>query len=131
MQLALYIDGYKHEAIQNPISENNIGAPLAPQKAIEQISSRLYEHIMACPREGDDEVPPVTTPSVAALVDPLLQGPALRNLTQVDTLSPSATPSLPRLIATVNAKYTEVSSKEICRQELKTAQEVLQKYPGS
>ena len=31
-------------------------------------------------------------------------------------------------IAAVNAKYDEMSSEEICRQELKTAQEVLQKY---
>ena len=28
----IYIDGYEHETIQNPISENNIGAPLARQK---------------------------------------------------------------------------------------------------
>ena len=71
----------------------------ALQKAIEQISSRLHEDIMACPREGNDDVLPVTTPSVAALVDSLLQGPALSNQTQVDTPSPSATPSLPRPIA--------------------------------
>ena len=28
----IYIYIYEHEAIQKPISENNIGAPLAPQK---------------------------------------------------------------------------------------------------
>ena len=71
----------------------------ALQKAIEQISSRLYEHIVACPREGNDEVPPVTTPSVAALVDSLLQGPTLNNQTQVGAPSASATPSQPRPIA--------------------------------
>ena len=71
----------------------------------------------------------MTTPSVEALVDPLLQGLALSNQTQVDAPSPSATPSLPRPIAAVNAKYNEVSSEEICRQELKMAQKVLQKYP--
>ena len=75
------------------------------QKAMEQISSRLHEHITACPREGNDEILPVTTPSVAALVDPLLQGPALNNEMQVNAPSPSATPSLPRPIAAVNAKY--------------------------
>ena len=32
-------------------------------------------------------------------------------------------------IAAVNAKYNEMSFEEICRQELKMAQEVLQKYP--
>ena len=67
----------------------------------------------------------MTTPLVAPLVDPLPQGPALSNQAQVD--SPSATPSLP--IAAVIAKYDEMSSEERCRQELKTAQEVLQKYP--
>ena len=69
----------------------------------------------------------MTTPSEAPLVDPLPQGPALSNQAQVD--SPSATPSLLMPIAAVNAKYDEMSSEEICRQELKTAQEVLQKYP--
>jgi hypothetical protein len=28
----IYIYIYEHEAIQKPISENNIGAPLAPQQ---------------------------------------------------------------------------------------------------
>ena len=28
----IYIVGYEHEAIQDPISENNIRTPLAPQK---------------------------------------------------------------------------------------------------
>ena len=47
----------------------------ALQKAIEQISSRLHEHIMACPREGNDEVLPVTTHwYIAALVGPLPTG---------------------------------------------------------
>ena len=69
---------------------------------------------------------PTTTPSVAPLVDPLPQGPALSNQAQVD--SPAATTSLPMLIAAVNAKY-EMSSEKICRQELKTALEVVQKYP--
>ena len=64
---------------------------------------------------------------VSCTIDPLPQGPALSNQSQVD--SPSATPSLPMPIAAVNAKYDEMSSEEICRQELKTAQEVLQKYP--
>ena len=31
--LQKYIDRYKHEAIQKPISENNIRAPLVPQQA--------------------------------------------------------------------------------------------------
>ena len=52
----------------------------ALQIGIEQISSHLHEQIMACPQEGSDEVPPVTTPSV----DPLPPGPALGNQTQVD-----------------------------------------------
>ena len=69
----------------------------------------------------------MTTPSVAPLVDPLLQGPALSNQAQVDY--PSATPSLPMPIAVDNTKYDEMSPEKICRQELKTAQEVLQKYP--
>ena len=99
----------------------------ALQKEVQQISSRLHEHIMACPREGSDEVPPLTTPLIAPLVDPLPQGPTLSNQAQVD--SPSATPSLPMPIAAVNAKYNEMSFEEICRQELKMAQEVLQKYP--
>ena len=66
-----------------------------------------------------------TTPLVAPLVVPLPQGAALSNQAQVD--SPSATPSLPMPIAAVDAKYDEMSSEEICRQELKTAQEVLEK----
>lgn len=101
----------------------------ALKKQVEQISSRLHEHIMACSREESVEIPPVTTPSVAALVDPLPPVPEMSNQVQADALSPSVTTSLPRPIATVNAKYIEVSSEEICRQELKTAQEVLQKYP--
>ena len=32
----IYKNGYEHEAIQNPISKNNIGAPLAPQKHEEE-----------------------------------------------------------------------------------------------
>ena len=36
----IYIDGYEHEAIQNPISENNIGAPSAPQKLVQMTTSR-------------------------------------------------------------------------------------------
>ena len=98
----------------------------ALQKEVQQIASRLHEHIMACPQnEVCDEVP---TPSVTALVDPLPPG-LLSHQIQADTPSPSATPSLPRPIASVKSKYEELSSDEICRQELKTAQEVLQKYP--
>ena len=33
MHAYIYIYIYEHEAIQKPISENNIGAPLAPQKS--------------------------------------------------------------------------------------------------
>ena len=51
----------------------------ALQKEVQQISSRRHEHIMACSRKGGDEVPSVTTPLVATLVDPLLQLPALSN----------------------------------------------------
>ena len=98
----------------------------ALQKEVQQFASRLHEHIMACPRkEVCDEVP---TPSVTALVDPLPPG-LLSHQIQVDTPSPSVTPSLPRPIASVKSKYEELSTDKICRQELKTAQEVLQKYP--
>ena len=40
----------------------------ALHKEVQQIFSRLHEHIMACPQEGGDEVPSVTTPLVAPLV---------------------------------------------------------------
>ena len=31
------LNSIEHEAIENPISENNIGAPLAPQKVQKQV----------------------------------------------------------------------------------------------
>ena len=42
LSLSIYIDGYEHEAIQDPISENNIGAPSAPQKGNGEIDERDY-----------------------------------------------------------------------------------------
>ena len=75
----------------------------ALQKAIEQISSCLHEHTMACPQEGNDEVLPVTAPLVYSSPGrSTATRPALSNQTQVDAPSPSATSSLPRPIAAVN-----------------------------
>ena len=52
MLVYIYIYIYEHEAVQKTISENNIGAPLAPQNAIiiytytSQLSvKKLYSYI--------------------------------------------------------------------------------------
>ena len=43
----IYIYRYEHEAIQKPISENNIGAPLAPQKSWHVTVALMSVHVQA------------------------------------------------------------------------------------
>lgn len=81
-------------------------------------SSHLHEHIIACPRVGGDEVPPVAT-RVAALVGPLPPGPVLSNQTQIHPC--------PGWLLLLSKSTKKCLPRKECRQELQTCQ-VLQKF---